>query len=52
MESETKTVKAVADYIAEVSRLVKTGRTTEHSFRGAFAALDMPGDEVLLKKRI
>ena len=39
MESETKTVKAVADYIAEVSRLAKTGKATEHTFRGALAAL-------------
>ena len=39
MESETKTVRAVADYIAEVSRLAKTGKATEHTFRGALAAL-------------
>ena len=30
---------AVAEYVAEVTRLAKTGKTTEHSFRGALAAL-------------
>ena len=39
MESETKTVKAVTEYVAEVSRLAKTGKATEHTFRGALAAL-------------
>lgn len=39
MESETKTVKAVADYVAEVAKKAKTGITTEHTFRGALAAL-------------
>ena len=31
--------KIVAEYVAEVARLAKTGKTTEHSFRGALAAL-------------
>ncbi len=39
MESETKTVKAVADYVAEIAKKAKTGITTEHSFRAALAAL-------------
>ena len=39
MESETKTVKAVTEYVAEVSRLAKTGKATEHTFRGALALL-------------
>ena len=30
---------AVEKYVAEVSSLAKTGKTTEHSFRGALAAL-------------
>ena len=30
---------AVAEYVAEVTRLAKTGKTTEHSFRGALAVL-------------
>ncbi len=32
-------VKAVEDYICEVARLAKSGITTEHTFRGAFAML-------------
>ena len=32
-------IAAVETYVAEVARLVKTGRTTEHSFRGALATL-------------
>lgn len=32
-------VKAVEDYICEVSRLAKSGITTEHTFRGALAML-------------
>ena len=32
-------VKAVEDYISEVSRLAKSGITTEHTFRGALAML-------------
>ncbi len=39
MESEAKTVKAVTEYVSEVSRLAKTGKATEHTFRGALAAL-------------
>ncbi len=42
--------KAVAEYVAEVARLAKTGKTTEHSFRGALAALIdalAPGDNVV-----
>ena len=30
---------AVAAYVAEVARLAKTGKATEHTFRGALAAL-------------
>jgi predicted helicase len=33
------TTQAVADYVGEVSRLAKTGKATEHTFRGALAAL-------------
>ena len=36
---KTADTTAIESYVAEVSRLVKTGRTTEHSFRGALAAL-------------
>lgn len=32
-------VKAVEDYVKEVSRLAKSGITTEHTFRGALAVL-------------
>ena len=32
-------VKAVEDYVKEVSRLAKSGITTEHTFRGALAIL-------------
>ena len=32
-------VKAVEDYVKEVSRLAKSGITTEHTFRGALATL-------------
>ena len=39
MDSEAKTVKAVEEYVAEVVKKVKTGITTEHSFRGALATL-------------
>ena len=39
MGSEAKTIKAVTEYVAEVARLAKTGKATEHTFRGALAAL-------------
>ena len=39
MGSESKTIKAVTEYVAEVARLAKTGKATEHTFRGALAAL-------------
>ena len=32
-------VKAVEDYIKEVAGLAKSGVATEHTFRGALAAL-------------
>ena len=30
---------AVAAYVAEIARLAKTGKATEHTFRGALATL-------------
>ena len=35
----THRTNVVAEYVAEVARLAKTGKATEHSFRGALAAL-------------
>lgn len=32
-------IGAVRTYVAEVARLATTGKTTEHSFRGALSAL-------------
>ena len=39
MQGDVKTVQIVAEYVGEVARLAKTGKTTEHSFRGALAVL-------------
>lgn len=36
---ETIKTNAIESYVAEVSRLAKTGKATEHTFRGALAAL-------------
>ena len=36
---DTSETNAVADYVAEVARLAKTGKATEHTFRGALADL-------------
>lgn len=36
---ETIKTIAIGSYVAEVSRLAKTGKATEHTFRGALAAL-------------
>lgn len=36
---ETIKTIAIESYVAEVSRLAKTGKATEHTFRGALAAL-------------
>ena len=30
---------AIESYVAEVAKLAKTGKATEHTFRGALAAL-------------
>lgn len=38
-EMKLTETNAVAEYVAEVTRLAKTGKTTEHSFRGVLAAL-------------
>ena len=39
MQGDVKTVQIVAEYVGEVARLAKTGKATEHSFRGALAVL-------------
>ena len=36
---ETIKTNAIESYVAEVARLLKTGKATEHTFRGALAAL-------------
>ena len=36
---ETIKTNAIESYVAEVARLAKTGKATEHTFRGALAAL-------------
>ena len=36
---ETIKTNAIGSYVAEVSRLAKTGKATEHTFRGALAEL-------------
>ena len=43
---------AVAEYVAEVARLAKTGKTTEHSFRGALATLIDALDDLRQYQRI